>query len=270
MMSHALQEMRVTVHLLVFAVDTVVVFASLVLAGFIALGMPRSRNAWLAAGILLGGICAVVLGRFQYGYWIPEPYRIQIGPWEPVLNIGRNLSPALLMLLCRSLFQEPRRLPRSLLGLIVLQILLEEPIHLLVGDATPTERLLTEVAPAVLQALFGALAVYWTVAGWPTDLVEARRRMRVIVLGGERPAHGGNRAAAARGHSLGQRSELLRRGSARHAARGSTHRDSRLASERGASGPVSGAGSARRSTGAFRRQPGYHRRRCGTRRGADG
>jgi len=168
--------------LLFFAVDTLVVFGALVLAAANLIRLPRNGNAWLASAILLGTVCAVVLARDQYGYWIAEPYRIDVGPWEPLLNVGRNLGPALLMLLCHSLFQEQRRLPRALLVLVAVQVLLEEPVHVLVGTDTPAQRLVTEAAPGLLQALFAGLAVYWTVAGWSADLVETRRRMRVVVL----------------------------------------------------------------------------------------
>lgn len=170
------------IDLLIFAIDTIVVFGSLLLATANLIHLPRNRNAWLASAILLATICATVLARDQYGYWIAEPYRLDVGYWEPVLNVGRNLGPALLMLLCHSLFQEPRRVSRGLLGLVVVQVLLEEPVHVLVGTDTPTQRLLTEAAPGLLQALFAGLAVYWTVAGWSADLVETRRRMRVVVL----------------------------------------------------------------------------------------
>jgi AraC-like DNA-binding protein len=86
------------------------------------------------------------------------------------------------MLLCHSLFQEGRRFPRWLLALFALQILLEEPAHLLITSGAPGERLITEVLPGVLESAFGALALYWTVAGWASDLVEARRRLRWIIL----------------------------------------------------------------------------------------
>lgn len=164
-----------------FAVDVMTVFGSLVLALGILARLPRNPHAWLVGAILLGNACAVLLGRYQYGFWIPEPYRIDVSSWEPLLNIGRNLTPALFMVLCHSLFQE-RRVPRVLLALVGLQVLLEEPIHLLVGNDTPAQRLLTEAMPGLLQAVFISLAVYWTLLGWKVDLVASRRRMRVIVL----------------------------------------------------------------------------------------
>jgi AraC-like DNA-binding protein len=142
----------------------------------------RNRNARLVAAILLGYVCFVVLSRHEYSYWIPEPYRLDVAGWEPLLNIGRNLAPGLFMLLCHSLFQESRRFPRWLLALFALQILLEEPAHLIFARGTPGEGLVTEVLPALLESAFAGLAVYWTLAGWASDLVETRRRLRWIIL----------------------------------------------------------------------------------------
>lgn len=167
---------------MIFAVDAFVVFGALLLAVGNLIRLPRDVNAWLVAGILMCSVCAVVLARYQYGFWIPEAYRIDVGAWEPVLNVARNLGPALFMVLCHSLFQDTRRFPRWLLMLVVVQVLLEEPIHLIVRSDTSTHRLLTEAAPALLQAVFAGFAIYWTVAGWTQDLVETRRRMRVVVL----------------------------------------------------------------------------------------
>ena len=169
-------------HLLIFAIDVIAVFSALLLALGNVARFPRNRNARLVAAILLGYVCFVVLSRHEYSYWIPEPYRIDVAGWEPLLNIGRNLTPGLFMLLCHSLFQESRRFPRWLLALFALQILLEEPAHLIFARGTPGEGLVTEVLPALLESAFAGLAVYWTLAGWASDLVETRRRLRWIIL----------------------------------------------------------------------------------------
>jgi AraC-like DNA-binding protein len=169
-------------HLLIFAIDVIAVFSALLLAVGTVARFPRNRNARLVAAILLGYVCFVVLSRHEYSYWIPEPYRLDVAGWEPLLNIGRNLAPGLFMLLCHSLFQESRRFPRWLLALFALQILLEEPAHLIFARGTPGEGLVTEVLPALLESAFAGLAVYWTLAGWASDLVETRRRLRWIIL----------------------------------------------------------------------------------------
>jgi AraC-like DNA-binding protein len=169
-------------HQIIFTIDVVVVFCALLLVAGNVVRVPRNRNALLVGAILLGNACAVVLGRYDYGYWIPQPYRIDVGAWEPLLNLGRNMGPGLFMLLCHSLFQERRSFPGWLLALFALQLLLEEPVHLVMGAGAPWEHLVTEVAPGLLETVFGGLAVYWTVAGWKADLVETRRQLRWVVL----------------------------------------------------------------------------------------
>lgn len=169
-------------HLINFAIDAVSVFSSLVLAIATVTRLPRNRNALLTAAILLGNACFVVLARQDYAYWIPAPYHIDVGAWEPLLNIGRNLSPGLFMLLCYSLFQERARFPAWLLAPFGLQLLLEEPIHLVLAPGAPGAHALTEWVPGTLESMFSVLAIYWTVTGWGADLVEARRRLRWILL----------------------------------------------------------------------------------------
>lgn len=173
------------VHQLNFAVDIVAVFCSLLLAGANVARLPKNRNALLVSAMLIFNVCSVLLTRQDYSYWIPEPYRIDVGAWKPVLNIARNLTPGLFMLLCYALFQERRRFPAWLLALFALQVLLE-PADLVLPAGLSGQHLLTEVVPGTLESLFACLAIYWTVAGWTSDLVETRRRLRwliVIVLG---------------------------------------------------------------------------------------
>jgi AraC-like DNA-binding protein len=169
-------------HLLFLALDVIVVFAALLLALRCVAVFPQTRNALLFAGILLGNVCYVVLTREDFAYWIPEIYQINVGEWRPLLNLGRNLTPALFMMLCHSLFQEQRRFPRWLLALFGVQLFLEEPIHLLVPTGAPQEPLITETIPGALETVFAGFAFYWTIAGWRSDLVETRRRLRWVLF----------------------------------------------------------------------------------------
>lgn len=163
--------------LIFLALDVaVVVCAGLI--GLRALFMqPRTIAALLVAAISVSMVCAVVLGRQDYAYWTPPAFRVVLGAWTPVFNLARNLAPGLLMLLCHSLFTDRRRFPPWLLGLLAVQLLLEEP-----GRELVAERLVTQIAPALLQTLFVGAAVYWTLVDWRADLVESRRRTRALML----------------------------------------------------------------------------------------
>ena len=80
------------------------------------------------------------------------------------------------------MLRDGKRLPKVLLVLFVVQLLLEEPIHFVVGQGFPAEGLLTEVVPALLQSVFLGWAIFWIVAEWPSDLIEARRGVRFLFL----------------------------------------------------------------------------------------
>ena len=145
--------------------------------------LPKSANAQLLALLCVAGVSHVVLGRYQYGYWIAEPYQIALAPTsESILNLLRNSAPGVFLFLSHSMLRDGKRLPRTLLVLFFVQLLLEEPIHLLVGPGFPAERLLTEVVPTLLQSVFAGWAVFWIVAEWSSDLVEARRSVRFLFL----------------------------------------------------------------------------------------
>lgn len=169
-------------------------FAFLVIDAFAVLAMvligvqylrllPGNRNAQLLGLLCLAAVSHVVLGRYQYGYWIAEPFQIAVPPVaESVLNVLRNAAPGVFLFLSHSMLRDGKRLPRTLLVLFFLQLILEEPVHLLVGPGFWAEWLLTELAPTLLQSLFVGWAIFWIVAEWPSDLVEARRGVRFLFL----------------------------------------------------------------------------------------
>jgi AraC-like DNA-binding protein len=163
--------------LLYLAIDVAAAVCAALLAVRVLVSYPRLPSAWLIAGIALGTICNVVLGRYDYRYWIPAPFQIDVGGWEALLDIGRNVAPGLLMLLCHTLFIDTRRFPRWLLGLFALQLALDEPGRQLL-DAT----ILVQTLPIALQTFFAGVALYWTLGSWRDDLSETRRRARLLTL----------------------------------------------------------------------------------------
>ena len=145
--------------------------------------LPTNRNAQLLGVLCLAAVSHVVLGRYQYGYWIAEPFQIVLPPVaESVLNVLRNTAPGVFLFLSHSMLRDGKRLPKTLLVLFFVQLILEEPIHLVVGPGFPAEWLLTEFTPTVLQSLFVGWAIFWIVAEWPSDLIEARRGVRFLLL----------------------------------------------------------------------------------------
>ena len=145
---------------------------------------PRSLNAQLIALITANSICYIVLSRYEYGYWIAPVYRFELSSgWITIFDLAQNLTPGLFMVLCFRIFTDAKRFPMWLLGLFVVQIFLEVPAHWILPPQGPFNAVALRIAPAVLEAVFASLALYWTVANWPSDLVEGRRRARAIVAG---------------------------------------------------------------------------------------
>ena len=162
---------------LFLALDIATIVCAMLVGLRVLASWPRLRTAQLAALIAFGGVCDVILGRYDYRYWIPAPYHFEVGAFEPLLNLARNLTPGLFMILTFILFTDRRRFPHLLLALFALQIFLEEPIRWL--GVSPTSPV-TAIAPALLQTLFGGFALYWTIADWRGDLIESRRRVRML------------------------------------------------------------------------------------------
>ena len=168
-------------HLVFFAVETIGLFAVVLLGSRLIVSAPARRNVQLAALICLNAACARLLARQEYSYFIPAAYDIDVGVLASPMNFLRNLTPGLFMVLCHSLFREGQRLPRWLLGAFVVQCLLEEPAPLLLG-AKAAQYDLLKVVPATLQLLFVGFGLYWTLSGWRVDLVEDRRKLRKIFI----------------------------------------------------------------------------------------
>jgi len=168
-------------HLLFFAVEAIGLFAVVLLGSRLIVSAPARRNVQLAALICLNAACARLLARQEYSFFIPSAYDIDVGVFAAPMNLLRNMTPGLFMVLCHSLFREGSRLPRWLLGAFVVQCLLEEPVPLLLG-ARAAQYDLLKVVPASLQLLFVAYGLYWTLSGWRADLVEDRRLLRKMFI----------------------------------------------------------------------------------------
>jgi AraC-like DNA-binding protein len=167
---------------LFFAIDVIGIFSILLLGTRVLISSPKQLNARLLALICFNSACAVVLARQDYACWIPQAYQLHVGLLRFPLHIARNLTSGILMLLCFSLFQDETKFPRWLIGAFALQILMEAGNALRSVAETTSQHDFLQVAPALLQLLFVGFALYWMLRGWRADLVEARRRLRLMFL----------------------------------------------------------------------------------------
>lgn len=161
--------------LALLCIDVVTIAALLLIGGRILATFPRRAEGWLVFLLCLAGVAHVALARAEYGPWIAQAYRFDFGWAAPALDVLRNTAPGLIALLTRSLFTDDRRPPLWLAGLLLLQVGLEIAPYL-VGGARALD-----VASALLQLVFAALAIAWIVAYWKLDLIEARRRSRAFL-----------------------------------------------------------------------------------------
>lgn len=170
------------VHLLLLAIDvTAVTTVALIGANFLV-SQPDNTNARLWGLICFNTVCYLLFARHIHAPLIPAPYQIDLGMAVVLARFAMNLTPGLFMVLACALFLEGRKPPQWLLALFALQVLLEEPLPLLLSIDVAQGDLLFETLPAALQLLFTGLAVFWTLDSWRADMVEDRRRLRLVFL----------------------------------------------------------------------------------------
>ena len=167
--------------LVFFAIDVATAFAA-VLLGLRALQRWRLPAAQLVAIIAFDTVCDVALGRSDYSYWIPAALQLDVdGVLAVIFNIARNLTPFLFAAFCFIEFADGRRFPRWLFPLLAVQLFLEAAIGWFIDPIAAYADALTQVAPSLLQTVFVVMALYWTVADWRNDLIETRRRTRLLL-----------------------------------------------------------------------------------------
>lgn len=159
----------------------------LLMAGRFLSVAPRSPSAWLLLILVINGICTSLLARQDYAWVIPEAMQLQFGDWYWVLNIARNSSSAVFLLLIHRIFVEHRSFPWWVIALFCIQVFVEEPLGWLLGpewtaNQSPLQIMVNEITPALIQAAFGVIAVVWMIRDWSSDLLAKRRATRAVVL----------------------------------------------------------------------------------------
>ncbi|HEY1927427.1 MAG TPA: helix-turn-helix transcriptional regulator [Caulobacteraceae bacterium] len=162
------------------ALDIATIVTGAIFGARVLARRPKLASAQLIALIAFNSVCYVVLARYEYRYWIPPPYQFDIGDWAGVFNFARNLTPGLFMVLCFNLFSDKTSFPRWLLVTFAMEMLLEVIAYRHAPRSGALVPLALRAIPAILQTVFVAFALYWTVSNWSADLVEGRRRARII------------------------------------------------------------------------------------------
>ena len=174
-------------HLLYAAIDGAYVGFLLVLAIRLLGLAPRNRNVQLIVLLAFGAICAVVSARHSYMAVLPAEFAVDLGPLIIPMNLARNLTSGVMMVLCHSIFRDRVRLSPLLLALWTVQMLLEEPLEWMAPFAWELAQphakfVVYEVVPSVLQIVMLGFALVWTLRESEADLVEARRKIRAVLV----------------------------------------------------------------------------------------
>lgn len=169
-----------TWHLAYFAVEVIGLFSILVVGAREFASQPKLPTAQLFALLCLNSACARVLARHEYAYWIPEAFQIDVGILQTPMDLARNLTPGIFMILCHAMFQDRPRFPRLLLVLFAIQIVLDGIAAF--PSLQPLNATIFNALPALLQLVFVSVGICWIVGGWRVDLIENRRKLRWTFL----------------------------------------------------------------------------------------
>src|SRR5580698_9916127 len=140
------------------SVDIAIIVCNALFGARVLAMRPHLLSARLIALISFNTICYVVLSRYEYRFWIPQPYWFEVGGLAAFLNFARNLTPGLFMVLCFTLFADRPRFPRWLLALFLIEMFLEVPMRWLISGGMVAD-IATRVVPATLQAAFAGFAL---------------------------------------------------------------------------------------------------------------
>lgn len=171
--------------LLLFAAQIVAILSVLLLATGYLKTEPRAASARVFAVLAIFIVFYLVRG--MSGPNIEPPFRVDLSGWNLLINVGISAICGLFMIYCFLIFQELSQFPIPLAIAFAIQVVLDFIISLLnLSGATlqsGSALALLSVAMDVLQLLFVTFAIYWTLKGWRSDLVEDRRVLRWFIIG---------------------------------------------------------------------------------------
>lgn len=174
--------------LLLFTAQIIAIMSVLLLGiGYLKTN-AKETNAKVFFFLSFGIICYFI--RSMSMEHIDPALRLYPGGWGVILNLGSNAIPGLFMVYCYCVFQDSVKIPKVLLGLFLLQLLLDHLYYRsfrpsaflsVQADSSVTQFLLGPV-PDFMQLMFALSAVFWTTLGWRSDLIETRRLLRWVIV----------------------------------------------------------------------------------------
>ena len=171
--------------LLLFTAQVVSILSVLLLAIGYFKTDPSSTSSKIFAALSVF-VVFYLLGGMDANHINPQ-FRLNLESWRVLINLGVSAIPGLFMVYCFLIFQEPEKFPAPLGMTFSLQVFVDFIVDSMrrVDDPSIESNLfvLSVVAMDILQLVFVAFAIYWTVKGWRADLVADRRILRWFIIG---------------------------------------------------------------------------------------
>lgn len=171
--------------LLLFAAQIVAILSVLLLAAGYLKTDPKAASARVFAFIAVFVVFYLLNG--MTGPNIDPDFRLDFGRLDLLLETGTSAICGLFMIYCFLIFQEQSRFPFPLLAAFVIQVVVDLVLTLVdhYQEGSPSAAAVPVLGTAMdtLQLVFVGYAIYWTLKGWRTDLVEDRRALRWFIIG---------------------------------------------------------------------------------------
>lgn len=171
--------------LLLFTAQIVAILCVLLLAAGYLKADPKATSARVFTVMAIFIVFYLLSG--MSGPHIEEPFKLDLSGWQLPLQVGMSSICGLFMIYCFLIFQEQQRFPFILATAFGLQITLDMLLAILNLDSQSVEPSplleLLGTSMDILQLVFVAFAIYWTLKGWRADLVDDRRVLRWFIIG---------------------------------------------------------------------------------------
>jgi AraC-like DNA-binding protein len=141
---------------------------------------PRASSARIFALLASFAVLYVING--MSAPHVDPQFRIDLSRWSLLISTAIAAIPGLFMLYSYLVFQERRQFPLALGILFAIQIVLEATLSLVASSGASLALALLATVLDIMQLLFVGFAIYWTVKGWRSDLVEDRRALRWMII----------------------------------------------------------------------------------------
>lgn len=165
--------------ILLYTAQLIAIMSLILLAIGYLKAQPQAASARVFALTAFFAVLYIVDGMSEAH--VDSMFKLNLARWELLIHTAVPAIPGLFMIYSFLEFQEHRRFPVLLGVLFAIQIVLEATLVLLDGSSGVAIDGLNIVLD-ILQLVFVGFAMFWTLNGWSSDLVEDRRALRWMII----------------------------------------------------------------------------------------